>query len=244
MTTFREIVYMCMDLLKESSGDSYYTEEHILFLVKKMRAMLLEKKYKQTRNSPFLQVSEENKQRVCFAVDVADDISVGCGGRWIKSRNTIPELMNFESATTCTVNDMLSTMVTFIPKERMQYTGYNKWLKNIIYAARSVDGHIYLSSSNPQFTFLEKAGITGVFSDPEEAIKANNCSGEESCTNIMDEVFPLEEALITSCVELVVQELTGARFAPQDKKNDSSDNLPESVSIKSSPVNSQQRVEQ
>ena len=37
--------------------------------------------------------------------------------------------------------------------------------------------------------------------------------------------FPLEQALIPSCIELTVQELMGSRYAPEDKSNDAKDNL-------------------
>lgn len=39
--TYREAIYAILDLLKQSSDDSYYTEEHALFLVSKMRAAIL-----------------------------------------------------------------------------------------------------------------------------------------------------------------------------------------------------------
>lgn len=234
MTTFREIVHMCLDLLKETSDDAFYTEEHILFLVKKMRGLLLDKKYRGSRNTPFVPVSEENKQRVCFNVDIAEDLSGGCDGVWLKSQVQIPELMQYDNATTCTVNDMLNTAVTFIPKERMPYVGHNKFLQNIIYAARSIDGYVYLKGFTHQFQFLTKAGITGVFADPEAAAKANICNGGSECSDIMDERFPLEEALISPCIELVVQELSGARFAPKDNRNDDKDNLPEAVGARQS----------
>lgn len=41
MKTWREIIYMILDLLKQSSDDSYYTEEHVLFLASKMRSAIL-----------------------------------------------------------------------------------------------------------------------------------------------------------------------------------------------------------
>lgn len=39
----REIVYIVMDLLKNSSEDAYFTEDHILFLLKHHRALILKK---------------------------------------------------------------------------------------------------------------------------------------------------------------------------------------------------------
>jgi len=41
MSTFKEIVYLALEELKLTSDDSYYTEDHILFLLNKYRAFLL-----------------------------------------------------------------------------------------------------------------------------------------------------------------------------------------------------------
>ena len=45
MSTFKEIVYMCLDELQLSSDDATFTEEHIIFLANKYRALLLKKQY-------------------------------------------------------------------------------------------------------------------------------------------------------------------------------------------------------
>lgn len=226
MATFAQIIYACLDLLKEHSDDAYYTEEHVLFLAKKIRATLLERKYKNTRNSTFKTVSEENKQQVCLQLQQAQMLPGDCGGQWLQSTASVPALMPGFDSVTCTAHDLLFTNVCFVAPERMKYVGYNKWLKNIIYASRSIDGKMYLKSHNPQFVYLENVGLTGVFADPEEAAKMSH----EACMNggvcdIMSQKFPLEASLVPSLIELVVQELLGSRYAPEDKENDARDNL-------------------
>lgn len=226
MAKFGEIVYMVLDLLKESSDDSFYTEEHVLFLAKKMRAMLLERKYKGTRNSSYSAVSGENKQQICLMLEPAALLPDGCGGKWLRSTQPVPDFVSDQIPVACTGHDMLQTMVTFIPVERMPYVGYNKWLKKFIYAAKSKDGHLYLTSSNPQFINLQRVGLTGVFSDPEAAAALSH----EACQNggvcdIMAQEFPLEASLVPSCVELVAQELSVVRYAPKDGRNNAKDDL-------------------
>ena len=61
--------------------------------------------------------------------------------------------------------------------------------------------------------------MTAVFSDPQKAAELS-CDGEGKACNILEMQFPLEQALIPSCIELTVQELMGSRYAPQDKQND------------------------
>ena len=45
MTTYREAIYMCLDLLKGMSDDFTYTEDHVAYLLDKFRALLLKQRY-------------------------------------------------------------------------------------------------------------------------------------------------------------------------------------------------------
>ena len=58
--TYREIVYSILDLLKQSSDDSFYTEEHVLFLVSKMRAAILKQTYANIKK----EIPESNYQTI------------------------------------------------------------------------------------------------------------------------------------------------------------------------------------
>lgn len=226
MATFKEVVYMCLDLLREKSDDSFYTEEHIIFLASKMRALLLERKYKATRNSSYTQMSEANRQQICLDVEPTEILPYGCSGLWLKSTVPVPDSLSMAEPRIYPLSDMLHSMVTYIPAERMPYVGYNKWLRKIIYAARSTDGYLYLTSSNPQFINLEHLKMSGVFRDPEEAAKyACEDDGSSSPCDTLDQEFPLEDALLPQCIEMVVQELAGPRYAPEDDRNDDRDNL-------------------
>ena len=143
---------------------------------------------------------------------------------WLRSVKEIPDTVNVSDAKLSTVNDMLQSTVTFIPQERMPYVGYNKWLRKILYASKSSDGHLYVTGSNPQFMYLEKVRMTAVFSDPVKAAELS-CEGEGKACNILEMEFPLESSLVPSCIELTVQELMGSRYAPQDKTNNAKDDL-------------------
>ena len=230
MATFGEITYMVLDILKERADDAYYTEEHILFLARMFRNFLIERKYKNTRNSTWQEMPDENKQEICLDLE-ADDLILGdCSGTWLKSVQKVPDTLGSSEPKIYTVSDMLHSMVTFIPSERMPYVGYNKWLKNIIYASKGADGHVYLNSQNPRFMYLKQVKMEAVFSNPEEAAKmACDADGEGGKCDILSQKFPLEEALIPSCIEMIVQELLGSRYAPEDKDNDAKDGLGEAA---------------
>ena len=226
MATFGEVVFMCLDLLKERVDDAYYTEEHIIFLASKMRALLLDRKYRNAKNQTFTPMSDENVQQLCIDLEPASDDALLCSGMWLKSIQEIPATIGDIEPKVSVVSDMMHSMVTYIPAERIPYVGFNKWLKKIIYAAKSDDKHLYLTSNNPQFTYLKQVKMSGVFSDPEAAAKLEcDADGNGDKCNILEMNFPLEAALVPSCIEMVVQELIGARYAPEDKSNDAKDGL-------------------
>lgn len=226
MATFGQITYMVLDILKELHDDAYYTEEHIIFLASKMRALLLERKYKNSRNQTFSPMSSENIQEICIDLEPAEMLPDGCSGDWLWSKQEIPDTMNVSEPKLSTVSDMLHSMVTFIPPERMPYVGYNKWLKNILYASESQNKHLYIKGTGPQSMYLKQVKMSAVFSDPQKAAEMS-CGGDvnpDAC-NILEADFPLEDALVPSCIEMVVQELVGSRYAPEDKSNNAKDDL-------------------
>ena len=115
--------------------------------------------------------------------------------------------------------------ITLVSRDRMKYVGYNKYLNNIIYASIGPDNYLYLKSFNPQYLYLEKIKMTGIFEDPQ-AVSELQCEGENGVEcNILDRTFPIEEALIPQLVQLVVQELYNLSRSNEDNDNNAKDDL-------------------
>ena len=108
----------------------------------------------------------------------------------------------------------------------MRYVGTNKFLQNIIYVSLGPDLHLYLNSSNPQFLYLKKLRMSAVFEDFDEmANYLCDDDGSSIACDVMDEVFPIREYLVPTLMELVVKELTSAKYQPVDDKNNASDDM-------------------
>ena len=121
--------------------------------------------------------------------------------------------------------------ITYVSRDRMRYVGYNKYLQNIIYASLGPDNYLYFRSFNPQFLYLEKIRMTGIFEDTLAASELQ-CP-DKNCNivcDVLDREFPIENALIPPLIQLVVEELTKAEYKPEDKENNSDDDLSEVVS--------------
>ena len=228
MSTYKELVYMCLDELKLYSDDALYTEEHIMFLLGKYRTFLIKQRYSDVKK----QIPESNYQTICLDLIKVPAISgEPCeGGSYLRSKEKIPFLMKIGNPRVYPI-DYYQGEITYVSRDRMRYIGYNKYLQNIIYASLGSDNYLYFKSFNPQFLYLEKVRMTGIFEDTLAAseLQCPDESGNTVC-DVLDREFPIENALIPPLIQLVVEELTKAEYKPEDKENNSDDDLSEVVS--------------
>ena len=228
MSTYKELVYMCLDELKLYSDDALYTEEHIMFLLGKYRTFLIKQRYSDVKK----QIPESNYQTICLDLIKVPAISgEPCeGGSYLRSKEKIPFLMKIGNPRVYPI-DYYQGEITYVSRDRMRYIGYNKYLQNIIYASLGPDNYLYFKSFNPQFLYLEKVRMTGIFEDTLAAseLQCPDENGDIVC-DILDREFPIENALIPPLIQLVVEELTKAEYKPEDKENNSDDDLSEVTS--------------
>lgn len=228
MSTYKELTYMVLDELKLYSDDALYTEEHVMFLLGKYRTFLLKQRYSDVKK----QIPESNYQTICLDLMKVPAISgEPCeGGSYLRSKEKIPFLMKIGNPRVYPI-DYYQGEITYVSRDRMRYVGYNKYLQNIIYASLGPDNYLYFKSFNPQFLYLEKVRITGIFEDTLAAseLQCPNENGDTVC-DVLDREFPIENALIPPLIQLVVEELTKAEYKPEDKENNSDDDLSEVAS--------------
>ena len=220
MSTDRELVYLVLDELKLISDDSSFTEDHVIYLLDKYRPFLLKQRYSDIKK----QIPDSNYQSICINLTTAPAISgEPCdGGTYLKSNIKIPIPMQIGSPKVTPV-DYYQGEITFIPRERMRYVGYNRFLSNIIYCSIGPDQYLYFKSSNPQHMYLEKVKFTGIFESSQKASELD-CTEGTIC-DILDREFPIEESLISPLVGLVLKELAGPAWKPADDSNNASDDL-------------------
>ena len=228
MSTYKELVYMCLDELKLYSDDALYTEEHIMFLLGKYRTFLIKQRYSDIKK----QIPESNYQTICLdLIEVPAISGEPCeGGSYLRSKEKVPFLMKIGNPRVYPI-DYYQGEITYVSRDRMRYVGYNKYLQNIIYASLGPDNYLYFKSFNPQFLYLEKVRMTGIFEDTLAAseLQCPDENGDIVC-DVLDREFPIENALIPQLIQLVVEELTKAEYKPEDKENNSDDDLSEVVS--------------
>lgn len=225
----KELVYMCLDLAKAAtSNDSYYTEEHALFLCRKYRAFLIKKEQEKKAVTEAADLFEQ--QQICLDLEKvpAIDGTACTGGYYLKSAEAIPKIVEGTQPQVYPIDYYQGINICYISRDRMRYVGTNKYLQNIIYVSIGPDFHIYLKSSNPQFMYLKKLRMAATFEDfDSEEINNLLCDDEGSSKpcDVLDMDFPIREYLVPTLIDLVVKELTGAKFQPIDSKNNDADDV-------------------
>lgn len=222
--TYRELVYIVLDELKLLSDDAYYTEEHVLFLLKVYRAQLLYQKYLAEKIMKL--PSDANEQEICLDLEVADPQESGCGEVYLKSVQKIPETLDLGTIKVSLSNEFRGE-INYVTPRRFKHVGFNRFLKNMIYATKGNNDYLYLKSNNPQATYINKVQVTGIFEDPEEAEKYScNSSGEQGdACDILDRQFPIEDSLSASLIKYVVADLAAASGNPKDDYNNAADDF-------------------
>ena len=219
--TYREIVYACLDILKLTSDDSLYTEEHIIFLANKARTLLLKQRYSDIKK----RIPESNYQTICLDLEKVQNIQdLACQGSSLRTVQEIPYLMKIGNPKVYPQNYYLGE-ITYISRERMRYVGHNKYLQNIIYCSLAPDNHLYFKSSNPQHLYLKKVQVTGIFEDIQNASQLECNDNNSQCQDLLDKTFPLEEGLVQPLIEIVVKQLGPSVDLPQDQENNAQDDL-------------------
>lgn len=223
MYTYNHVVYMVLDFLKISSDDSYYTPDHVLFLLNKYRAYVLKSKYEDTSKTP----SDSNYQTLRLQFDEVDRIEgQGCSGKYLISKGKIPESLGI-GVPMFAGRDLFQGDVCFVSPMKFRYVGFNRWMKNITYATFE-DGKVYMKSCNPLAYYLREGTYRDIFADPLEAAADSGELGVDENGNLcnpLEATFPLEDNLLPLVMQYVVKDLTGGLYKPKDDENNADDDL-------------------
>jgi len=225
----KELVYSILDFLKASSDDSFWTEEHIIFLCKKYRSFLIKKEQEKEKGSQDI-ASEFEYQQICLDLKKvpAIDGEPCTGGYYLRTTQKIPKILEGTQPRIYPLDYYQGVYISYVSRDRMRYIGTNPYLRNIIYTSIGPDLHLYLNSNNPQFLYMKKLRMSAIFEDMDEAadLLCDNDGEDESC-DVLDMEFPIRDYLVPPLIELVVKELTGNFLRKPDEVNNAKDDVPD-----------------
>lgn len=190
----------------------------------KYRTFLIKQRYSDVKKH----IPESNYQTICLDLTKSVSPSGPCGRTYLMSKEEVPNILSVSNTRVYPI-DFYQDSITFISRDRMRYVGYDKYLQNIIYCSLAPDNHLCLISMNPQFLYLSKIKVTAIFEDASIASELE-CGDNKEC-DVLDRKFPIEESLVTPLVSLIVGEVLGAKYRPDDDKNNAKDDSSD-VSVK------------
>lgn len=223
----KEIVYSCLDLAKLISDDTIITEEHVLFLLKKYRSLLIKKEQEKEKATTDI-ASEFEYQQICLDLEVTPAIDGDdcTGGYYLRTKQEIPKILEGIQPKIYPIDYYQGINIAYISRDRMRFVGTNKFLRNIIYVSLGPDFHLYLNSNNPQFFYMKQLRMSAIFEDFDAAseLLCDDEGNSEAC-DVLEGEFPMREYLVPSLIEMVVKEIVGAAWRPKDGQNNANDDL-------------------
>ncbi len=224
----KELIYYILDSVKIISNDSIITEDHVFYLAKKYRSFLIKKEQEKEKSTTDI-ASEFEYQQICLDLEKvpAIDGEPCTGGYYLRTTKAVPKTLEGATPRVYPIDFYQAINIVYIPRDRMRYIGTNKFLQNIIYVSLGPDKHLYLNGSNPQFMYLRKLRMLGIFEDFDEASKlACDSDGNSTPCDYLDMEFPIRDYLVPTLIELCVKDITGAAYRPKEDRNNNRDDLP------------------
>lgn len=224
----KELIYYILDSVKIISNDSIITEDHVFYLAKKYRSFLIKKEQEKEKSTTDI-ASEFEYQQICLDLEKvpAIDGEPCTGGYYLRTTKAAPKTLEGTTPRVYPIDFYQAINIVYIPRDRMRYIGTNKFLQNIIYVSLGPDKHLYLNGSNPQFMYLRKLRMLGIFEDFDEASKlACDSDGNSTPCDYLDMEFPIRDYLVPTLIELCVKDITGAAYRPKEDRNNNRDDLP------------------
>ena len=225
----KELIYSILDFLKVSSDDSFWTEEHIIFLCKKYRSFLIKKEQDKEKGSQDV-ASEFEYQQICLDLEKvpAIDGEPCTGGYYLRTIQKIPKILEGTQPRVYPLDYYQGINISYVSRDRMRYVGTNPYLQNIIYSSIGPDLHLYLNSSNPQFLYLKKLRMSAIFEDMDDAAGLLcDSDGESQSCDVLDMEFPIRDYLVPPLIEMVVKQLTNSSLHRSDEENNAKDDIPD-----------------
>ena len=222
------LVYSILDLAKAAtSDDSYYTEEHVIFLAKKYRSFLIKREKDKLKWENDITSSYEY-QEICLDLEkvAAIDGEPCTGGYYLRSTVEIPRMIEGVEPKIYPIDFYQGIHINYVSKDRMRYIGSNPYLRNITFISLAPDNHFYLNSCNPQFFYLKKIRVSAAFEDFDEVANLFcDKDGKNISCDPLDMEFPIRSYLVPELIQMVVKDLLGAKYQPKDNQNNAKDDL-------------------
>jgi hypothetical protein len=219
MATGRELIYDIRELVNAYSDDSNLSDEHIFFMIKNTRNLLIKQQMSNLRKD----VPREALQVISLPMDIDKQ----CFNEFdvIKSTIKIPATLDNTGRSDLHQAYVLGSRfiknINIIDYNQLPFVGADKYAQAQLFL--SVDHKNYLIGFNTEgrHLSLEEVEVEAVFQDPEEAYKLS-CDYDPD-VDFFDVEFPINGSLVSPLKNQVLQELLLKFKLPLDMQNNAED---------------------
>lgn len=221
MTTYRELVYIILDLVRGESDDFTLNENHIVFLLNKYKGYILSQKYAKDLSK----IDKSNYQTICIDLELEDS----CESSILKGKKKVPNYLG--DIDVYAGGDKLEKVET----SRLKYAGEGKFGKKMKYFTVLPNRELQIKSKNSQIVYLKKVEVSGVFLDeiPLDMMCKSDNDGNDlnKCSDVLDTQFVIEQGLVVQIIQSVLNDLVQAAYRPTDNMNNGRDDMPDIYSL-------------
>lgn len=227
--TLLEIIFAIREKLKAYTDDTRYTDDYLYYLVNLKRNMLLRREYNLAQRS----IDEETLSVICLEMEHVDasecpecTISDRCEVfRTIKQLPNFVELHSRNTITRVAPIGIGSKPISLVSSSRILYVGDEPYEKNIIYAFKHPNRHIYLKSQNGFYNTLEYITVTGLVENPLDLVNYSCDTNGTPCFDSETVKYPVKAWMVDVIISMIVQELANLKQLPEDRLNDGKENI-------------------
>lgn len=252
--TYREAVYLVMDLLHLMSDDAGYTEQHIIFLLNKYRIFLLKNNLDKDAATA-AGITDSAYQSVNLELERISSINgISCTGSEIttdsyyiwRSTDKVPTLSSVGSVKVYITNsshkdsdlpDIESIKDDFFETSNSNGSGF-RWPLEALFT--SMDRLRYIGQNRWTKRFLYcsigpdgylYAKSTYEYEDPIYVTirgifeDPEEVFGDDDDEDILDKDFPIDESLLPLLIDYIVKLIASAEYRPDDPYNNAADDL-------------------
>lgn len=220
MITRNKLIYDIRERLKLHVDDQKITDAYLAHEIDVFRAFIIKQRLGDIRRI----VSPNYKQEIILTMEIHSNAEEYFDSTIARSTVKVPFILDINANENRTVlynGNKLMHSFQLVPIQRLPYVGTRSFMQDYIYGAIGQDHKLYLNSGGSLDKDIESIRLWGIFENPEDAWKL---SEDYSASTDFDDVeYPIDVAVISGVIDLVLSKLATIYQIPSDKINNAND---------------------
>lgn len=228
MATYNEIIYDIMELMRGNklTDDTDLSERNIAYHLHNQRALWIRNEYNKSGRTIDIQLTQDLGCLELEEVDAADCCSITADCTALRTKKTIPKLIELHNGPAITRVGPVSKVslpFSYLPYNRAIYAVHEKYSKKQL-TAFLLNDYMYTIIQDPGLQTLKYINVRGVFANPED-LADYKCDNTGANCFTYDDEYPINNWMIPYLKEKILMQLGISAQIPKDNLNDAKEDL-------------------